>query len=135
MPDRVISSLGRENEGFLTHFAHTAALTRSSCSRYFVDHQDRGDALHAKRKCAVDSFHEFPPPSSPSGEITSSFLETYGLVYFSPINRFVEIEVTIDNLEKWCSFIQEHFIVARNIFSLLPNLLYVVRILTFRRAR
>lgn len=109
MPDRVISSLGRENEGFLTHFTHTAALTRSSCRRYFVDHQGQDDALHAKKENAhwtlALTSARLRSLSPFSGEITSSLLETYSPGYFLPINYLVEIGVTIDKLMRSCSFI------------------------------
>lgn len=64
MPDRVISSLGRENEGFLTHFTQTAALTRSSCRRYFVDHQGRG-TTRCMRKENAQWTRSTSPLSSP----------------------------------------------------------------------
>lgn len=82
--DRVISFLGRENEGFLTHFTRRAGLTRSPCRRYFVDHQGRAPrarALHAKRKCAADCFRIRHPPSC---AILPLSLSLFSLLLFFP---------------------------------------------------
>lgn len=53
---RVISSLGRENEGFLTHFTHRG-FNEIAMSPLFRGPSRPGATLHAKRKCATD----YPP--------------------------------------------------------------------------
>lgn len=50
---RVISSLGRENEGFLTHFTHRG-FNEIAMSPLFRGPSRPGATLHAKRKCATD---------------------------------------------------------------------------------
>jgi len=95
--DRVIPSLRRENEGFLTHFTQQGS-NEIAMSSLFRRPSRPGVALHAKRKRATDSSRHDLSSSRFPAEITFSCLRR-SLVL--SINGFNKMGIITGRLPAW----------------------------------